>query len=108
LGVARRLLYRGHHHKGSPMSALKPIDSLALDTVTGGGTVRSHGSGSSSGGSGRVGGTGNILLEQLSSLADGIKDITNKTSGFNSNQFLLLALLFSAQRQNGVVLYRGW
>jgi hypothetical protein len=91
------------------MSAFKPIDSLILDNVTGGGTIRSHGShGSGSGSTGTVGGTGNILLDQLSSLADGIKNITNKTSGFDGNQMLLLAMLFMQQRQNGLVLYRGW
>lgn len=62
---------------------LKPIDPNALDNVTGGG--RSYGT---------------DLANQLGSIADSVKCLTNKTSGFSSNQFLLFAALALANRNN--------
>ncbi|MBX3156677.1 MAG: hypothetical protein KF773_11795 [Deltaproteobacteria bacterium] len=56
------------------MSDLKALDSSVLDTVTGGTS-------------------GSALANQLSSIADSVKSLTNKTSGFSSSQFLLFAAL---------------
>jgi hypothetical protein len=61
------------------MSNLKALDSNALDTVTGG--ARSSYS------------SGSQLANQLSTLADSVKCLSNKTSGFSSSQFLLFAAL---------------
>lgn len=55
---------------------LMSIDLSQLETVSGG---KSH---------------GDPVLNQLSSLATSIKDLTAKTSGFSSSQMLLLGLLF--------------
>jgi hypothetical protein len=93
--------------KDMPMSDRKPteLDELkldALETVTGGTNIRGT----------YCGGGSNNVLSQLSALADSVKDITNKTSGFSGSQFLLLALAFAAQRNSwggggGVVYYAG-
>ena len=85
------------------MSDRKPIELNleVLDTVTGGTSTRNAYCG---------GGSSNVLLNQLSALADSVKDITNKTSGFSSSQFLLFAVLAMANRNNGgggVVYYAG-
>jgi hypothetical protein len=70
------------------MSDIKALDINQLDTVTGGGSRGSYNSGSA-------------LANQLSSIADSVKCLTNKTSGFSSSQFLLFAALaLQSQRSN--------
>lgn len=75
------------------------IDPNVLQTVTGGShSPRSYGSSSDQ------------LLKDLSSLASSIKDISAKTSGFDSTQtmlFLMLAMQRSNQGSN-VVYVRRW
>lgn len=71
------------------MSNLTTIDSLVLDTVTGG--ARS----------------GDQLINDLNSLASSVKELGNKTSGFSSSQMLLLAMLAMRNQQPAGVVYVG-
>lgn len=70
------------------------IDPTALATVTGGKHNSSNGSSS--------------LLNDLSSLATQIKDLSAKTSGFTPSQMLLLGLLAMQRNQANVVYVRRW
>lgn len=74
---------------------IAPLDSLDLETVTGGTN------------SVRCSGTSDPLLNQLTGLANTIKDIGNasKASGFSSTDIMMLGLLMS-QRNNSVVYVR--
>jgi hypothetical protein len=74
------------------MSALAPIDSTILQTVTGG--TAKGGSSSSSG--------IDSLLAQLNAMTGSINDVKNKTSGLDSGSMLILCML-AMQRNNGVV-----
>ena len=74
----------------SKPTTLATIDSLVLDSVTGG---RS--------------GAGDQLLNDLNSMASSIKDLSNKTSGFSSSQMLLLAVLAMRNQQPTNVVYVG-
>jgi hypothetical protein len=71
------------------MSNLTTIDTLALETVTGGTK------------------SGDALLKDLSSLASSIKDLSAKTSGFSSTQMLLLVALAMRNQQPANVVYVG-
>jgi hypothetical protein len=73
------------------MSALAPIDSTILHTVTAG---SSRGSSSSSG--------IDSLLAQLNAMTGSINDVKNKTSGLDQGSMLILCML-AMQRNNGVV-----
>ena len=76
------------------MNALVPIDSLTLDTVTGG--TSKH---SSSGIDG--------LLGQLNSLTGSLNDIKNKTNGLGSSEMLLLCMLAMQNRGSNVLVVGG-
>lgn len=69
------------------MSALAPIDSTILETVTAG---YSKSSGIDS------------LLGQLNSMTDSINNFKNKTSGLDQGSMLILCML-AMQRNSGVV-----
>jgi hypothetical protein len=74
-----------------PKPNLQPIDTMALETVTGG--TRN---------------AGTDLANQLSAIADSVTCLSQKTSGFSSNQFLLFAALaIASQRQGSGVVYVG-
>jgi hypothetical protein len=64
-------------------NVLMPIDSLVLQTVTGG--YKS---------------SGDALLNDLSSLASSIKDLSSQTSGMSSTQMLLLCCLAMRNQQS--------
>jgi hypothetical protein len=69
---------------------MKPIDLHALETVTGGTTLTSRCAGGSS-----------DLLNQLTGLANTIKDIGSaaKSTGFSNTDMLMLGLLLSQQNR---------
>ena len=72
---------------------MKPIDSLdvhALETVTGGTTLSS-----------RCAGGGSDLINQITTLANSIKDIgcAAKSTGFSTTDMLMLGLLLSQQNR---------
>jgi hypothetical protein len=71
------------------MNALVPIDSLSLDSVTGGGS--------------RGGSQIDSLLGQLNSLTSSLGEIKNKTNGLGSSEMLLLCMLAMQNRQSNVV-----
>ncbi len=75
------------------MNALVPIDSLTLDTVTGGGNSRTPQLDS--------------LLGQLGSLTSSLNDFKSKTSGLGSNEMLLLVMLAMQNRTANSVVYVG-
>ncbi len=70
---------------------IAPLDTLALETVTGGVTALCSG--------------GNSLLNQLNGLASTIQQIGNasKSSGFSNTDILMLGLLLSQQNRATVV-----
>lgn len=68
------------------MNALVPIDSQALDLVTGGSKSNID-----------------ALLGTLSSLTSSINDIKTKTSGLGQGEMLVLCMLALQQRQTNVV-----
>jgi len=74
-----------------PKPNLQPIDTMALETVTGG--VRNPAA---------------DLANQLSAIADSVTCLSQKTAGFSSSQFLLFAALaMASQRQHSGVVYVG-
>ena len=73
------------------MSALAPIDSTILHTVTAG---YSRGSSSGSG--------IDSLLAQLNAMTGSINEVKNKTNGLDQGSMLILCML-AMQRNNGVV-----
>jgi hypothetical protein len=74
-----------------------PIESTALETVTGGGALRRGGSTSDIDG----------LIGQLNSLTSSIKDIKQKTNGFGTGEMLILCMLAMQQHQPSGVVYVG-
>lgn len=71
---------------------LTSIDLAALDAVTGGAA--------------RAGGSNiDTLIGQLNSISGAIKDITQKTSGFDSNQMMMLCMLAIQNRSANSVVY---
>lgn len=73
------------------MNALVPIDSLTLDSVTGGGSHSKSGTGIDG------------LLGQLNSLTSSLNDIKTKTNGLGSSEMLLLCMLAMQNRSSNVV-----
>jgi hypothetical protein len=74
-------------------NALTTIDTLSLETVTGG--YKS---------------SGDALLKDLSSLASSIKDLSKQTNGMSSSQMMLMVVLAmrnQAQSSNVVYVARG-
>jgi hypothetical protein len=72
------------------MNALVPIDSITLDTVTGGTSSNID-----------------SLLGTLNTLTSSINDIKSKTNGLGSNEMLLLVMLAMQNRQSNVVYVAG-
>ncbi len=74
---------------------IMPIDLDALESVTGGSSPRRSSYGSSE-----------QLLNDLGSLATSIKDVTAKTSGFDSTQMMMFVML-AMRNQSPNVVYVG-